>query len=100
VLCSHLLFTWADQLDAEWHRQALTELVRVARREVRIYPLVIQGPGEPVPFLNDLRRELTTSGHESSLRPVSYRFQRTADQLLAITEQYLTESTSAPQRRS
>src|SRR5437588_244249 len=31
ALCSHLLFTWADQLDAAWHRAALRELVRVAR---------------------------------------------------------------------
>src|SRR3954452_4814667 len=37
ALCSHLLFTWADQLGLEWHRAALVELARVAR-EVRVFP--------------------------------------------------------------
>jgi SAM-dependent methyltransferase len=55
VLCSHLLFTWVDQLGEEWHRRALAELVRVARREVRVFPVVVQGTGDPVRFLDGLR---------------------------------------------
>jgi SAM-dependent methyltransferase len=43
VLCSHLLFTWADRLDQEWHRTAIMEMSRVSRREVRIFPLVRMG---------------------------------------------------------
>jgi hypothetical protein len=42
ALCSHLLFTWSDAFDEEWHRQALADLLRVAR-EVRVFPLVVQG---------------------------------------------------------
>lgn len=84
MLCSHLLFSWADQLDSTWHRAALAELVRVARRQVRIYPLVVQGTGEPVSFLDDLRAELDATGHRSQLRQVPYRFQRRADRMLHI----------------
>jgi SAM-dependent methyltransferase len=84
VLCSHLLFTWSDQLDEDWHRRAIAELVRVARREVRIFPVVVQGTGEPVAFLDDLLAELRTTGHHSHLRDVAYRFQRGADQMLLI----------------
>lgn len=48
VLCGHLLFSYAPRaagglmagagLDLDWHRQALAELCRVSRREVRLYP--------------------------------------------------------------
>jgi hypothetical protein len=84
VLCSHLLFTWADRLDEHWHRRALAELVRVARREIRIFPVVVQGTGEPVAFLDVLRNELHVRGHRSHLRDVPYRFQRGGDQMLLI----------------
>jgi SAM-dependent methyltransferase len=85
VLCSHLLFTWSDVLDEAWHRRAIAELVRVARREVRVFPLVVQGTGDPVAFLDSLRADLHAAGHRSCLRTVPYRFQRGADQMLAIT---------------
>lgn len=84
VLCSHLLFTWADQLGEDWHRRALAELVRVARREVRIFPVVVQGTGEPVGFLDALRAELRALGHHTQLREVPYRFQRGGTQMLRI----------------
>jgi SAM-dependent methyltransferase len=84
VLCSHLLFTWSDQLDADWHRAAIAELIRVARGEVRIFPLVVQGTGAPVPFLDTLRCDLHAAGHRTSLREVPYRFQRGADRMLVI----------------
>ncbi len=48
VLSSHLLFTWADKYDQDWHLAALRELVRVSASEVRVFPLVQQGAGEPV----------------------------------------------------
>ena len=84
VVCSHLLFTWSDQLDEDWHRRALAELLRVARREVRVFPLVVQGTGEPVPFLASLRAEFTAAGHRSQVRQVPYRFQRGADRMLLL----------------
>lgn len=80
VLCSHLLFTWADQLGEQWHLAALRELARVARREVRVFPLVVQGTGEPVEFLDRLAGEL---GAER--RTVPYEFQVGANQMLVLT---------------
>lgn len=84
VLCSHLLFTWADQLGEDWHRRAIAELVRVARREVRIFPVVVQGTGDPVAFMDGLRSELHALGHHTELRDVPYRFQRGGDRMLRI----------------
>jgi SAM-dependent methyltransferase len=79
VLCSHLLFTWSDQLGEDWHRAALRELARVAGREVRVFPLVVQGTGEPVGFLDRLAGEL---GAER--RTVPYEFQAGASQMLVL----------------
>lgn len=84
VLCSHLLFTWADRLDAGWHRAALADLVRVARREVRVFPLVLQATGAPVPFLGRLVDELRAQGHDVAVRDVPYEFQRGAHAMLVI----------------
>ena len=84
VLCSHLLFTWADTFDREWHRAALFELARVAEREVRVFPLVLQGTGAPVDFLTGLCGDLDAAGFRTKRRTVPYRFQRGADQMLSI----------------
>lgn len=84
VLCSHLLFTWSDRFGEDWHRRALAELVRVARREVRVFPVVVSGTAEPVAFLDGLRRELDALGHRTEVRGVPYRFQRGGDQMLRI----------------
>jgi hypothetical protein len=80
VLSSHLLFTWSGQFGLDWHRRALADMMRVARREVRLFPLVVQGTGEPVPFLDTILTELP----EARLCPVSYRFQRGADHMLLV----------------
>jgi len=83
VLCSHLLFTWADKFDLEWHLQALRELVRVSDGEVRIFPLVLQGPGTPVPFLPELLERL---GLPAEIRKVPYEFQAGADEMLVVSK--------------
>ena len=84
VLCSHLLFTWSDRLGLDWHRAALAELLRVAGGEVRIFPLVVQGTGEPVPFLGQLLDELRSGGYEVGVHRVPYEFQRGADTMLRL----------------
>jgi SAM-dependent methyltransferase len=84
VLCSHLLFTWADRLDVAWHRAALADLLRVTRREVRVFPLVVQATGAPVPFLDQLIDELRAQGHDVAVRDVPYEFQRGAHAMLVV----------------
>ena len=81
VLSSHFLFTYADRLDLEFHRAALHELHRVARREVRVFPLLKQS-GQPVPVL--LSQLLTTLDIPHSIRPVGYEFQRGGNEMLVL----------------
>jgi SAM-dependent methyltransferase len=83
ALCSHLLFTWSDVLDLEWHARALAELVRVAG-EVRVFPVVVQGSGDPVPFLPRLLEEVRAGGHRADVVAVPYEFQRGADRMLRV----------------
>lgn len=93
VLSSHLLFTWADPFDQAWHRAALLEMARIARREVRVYPLVRRGPGDPVDFLDALLKDLNDPGGlgpGAELRPVRYQFQRGATEMLVV------QSSSSP----
>jgi len=84
ALCSHLLFTWSDVLDEAWHEAALRELARTAR-EVRVFPLVVQGTGEPVAFLPGLLDRLRGDGYLAEVRRVPYRFQRRGDAMLVLT---------------
>jgi hypothetical protein len=83
VLSSHLLFTWADKYDEDWHLAALNELIRVSRSEVRIFPLVKMGAGEPVEFLPSLLEEL--DGVHTEIRKVPYEFQVGADEMLVLS---------------
>ena len=83
ALCSHLLFTWSDALDEQWHLQALLELSRVAR-QVRVFPLVVQGTGAPVPFLPRVLDRLCGDGHRVEVTRVAYEFQRGANQMLIV----------------
>jgi hypothetical protein len=83
VLCSHLLFTWSDKYDRDWHEAALRELIRVSNSEVRIFPLVQQGAGEPIPWLPELLASL--EGVTTEIRKVPYEFQLGANEMLVIT---------------
>jgi Methyltransferase domain len=85
VLCSHLLFTWADQFGRDWHLASLRELIRVSRAEVRVFPLVLQGAGEPAPFLPELLERLAEDGVRHEIRKVPYEFQQGADEMLVLT---------------
>jgi hypothetical protein len=84
ALCSHLLFTWADQLGIDWHFAAIRELARVGA-EVRIFPTVLQGAGEPVPFWDDLMMALRGIGLDPVLKTVDYEFQVGANRMLVVT---------------
>lgn len=84
ALCSHLLFTWSDELDEEWHGRAFAELLRVAR-QVRVFPLVNQGTGRPVTFLPHLLGGLGHMGHAVEIVSVPYAFQVDAGEMLTIT---------------
>jgi hypothetical protein len=73
VLCAHLLFTYANRFDFDWHLAACRELVRVSAGEVRLHP-VCGTDGRPYPRLAALRRELKATGIASEIVRVDYEF--------------------------
>lgn len=82
ALCSHLLFTYSDQLSLEFHRAAIAEICRIAQ-EVRIFPL-LKISGELSPHLPILQSELIQQGYSAIVQTVPYEFQKNGNQLLQI----------------
>ena len=83
ALCSHFLFLYSAQLGEAFHRDAMRELVRVAR-EVRVFPLVALG-GTPSPFVETCAADLTAAGCAVMIERVPYEFQRGANAMLRVT---------------
>lgn len=84
VLCSHLLFTYADRLDEAFHLGALLELHRVAAGQVRVFPLTDQAGRAQDELTGRLMSELDSRGVGSELRQVPYEFQRGANTMLVL----------------
>jgi SAM-dependent methyltransferase len=84
VLSSHLLFCYGDRFGERVHRDALVELVRVTRREVRLYPLVPHTGGRRYAGLDGLRAHLAESGVGSRLERVDYAFLPGGDEMLVL----------------
>jgi hypothetical protein len=82
ALVSHLLFLYSEQLDFEFHRTAVGELLRVAR-EVRIFPL-LKLDGQKSSFVEPIRNELAEIGVSSEIVVVPYEFQRGGNEMLRI----------------
>ncbi|MEI5098108.1 methyltransferase domain-containing protein [Streptomyces sp. PmtG] len=84
VLSSHLLFSYGAQLSEQFHLSALIELVRVARREVRLFPVVLHTSDDRYAALDRLRATLDTLGVPSRLDRVDYAFQPGGDEVLTL----------------
>ncbi|MGW3045749.1 methyltransferase domain-containing protein [Kitasatospora sp. NPDC001159] len=85
VLSSHLLFSYGNRLGGDFHRAALLELARVARREVRIFPVVVYDTGERYDGLERLREDLAGVGIGSRVERVAYEFQPGGDEMLVLS---------------
>ncbi len=84
VLSSHLLFSYGAQLGEDFHLSALTELVRVARREVRLFPVLLHTSDRRYEPLDRVRGRLEALGVPSRLERVAYAFQRGGDEVLIL----------------
>ncbi|MFE9574768.1 methyltransferase domain-containing protein [Nocardia sp. NPDC006044] len=84
ALSSHLLFTYADRLDADFHLAALVELARVCAGEVRAYPLVDHLGNAQHDLVAYLRKELEDKGIRTGLREIDYEFHHGANTVLVL----------------
>lgn len=81
-LCSHLLFTYTDQLSTEFHENAILEMCRVAH-EVRIFPLLDMS-GKRSAHLDPVCDRLKQEGYMWAIERVDYEFQRGGNQMLWV----------------
>jgi hypothetical protein len=86
ALCSHLLFTYSDQLSLEFHLTSILEMCRVST-EVRIFPLLVNVTGETSPFLVPIVEALSDRGYRATIQRVPYEFQRGGNEMLKIVPQ-------------
>ncbi len=96
VLCAHLLFVYADKKDGgvfeqekfpfEFHLDAIREMIRVSKNEVRIYPL--KGPNRPDnPLLDRVLKALAKEDNiKFELEHVDYKDIAGANMMLRITK--------------
>lgn len=82
ALSSHFLFLYSNRLSAEFHLQALREMLRVAD-EVRVFP-VLTLEGEPSPHLGRITEHFAARGLSVEFRRVPYEFQRGGNEMLVI----------------
>lgn len=92
-LSGNFLFVYSDTncggimenspFDYEFHKKAVTELMRVCRKEVRIYPLRGPGSGQHV-YLPLLMREFASQSLRVELQAVAQRDIIGAEQMLVI----------------
>lgn len=82
ALSSNFLFLYSIHLSAEFHLQALQEMLRVSK-EVRVFPLLtLEGASSPhLPFVNE---NLAKHGFNAEIRRVPYEFQRGGNEMLVI----------------
>ncbi|MEU3019047.1 methyltransferase domain-containing protein [Nocardiopsis sp. NPDC007018] len=84
VLSSHLLFSYGRQLDEGFHREALLELVRLARWQVRLYPLFQHADSTRYPALERMRHFLADCGVTSRVESVEYAFDPGDQEMLVL----------------
>jgi hypothetical protein len=82
ALVSHLLYLYSEQLNLEFHRAAIEELLRVAKR-VRIFPLLTLD-GKPSPHVEPTLSHLRAKGWRAEIVVVPYEFQRGGSQMLRL----------------
>lgn len=82
ALSAHFLFLYGDQLGEPFHREALAELCRVARKEVRVYPLFSLAGWSGL--VDPLISWLDNAGHDVGRRDVPFEFYQGANEMLVI----------------
>jgi hypothetical protein len=82
ALSSHFLFLYSAHLSAEFHLQAILEMLRVSS-EVRVFPLLTLN-GAKSPYVQFIAERLMEQCFGAEIRQVSYEFQRGGNEMLVI----------------
>lgn len=83
ILSAHFLFMYSDRLDATFHRLTIEELLRVAKEEVRIFPLVDLEGKRPAQ-VDEVIDQVNNLGYEVQELMVPYVLMRGGNTMLSI----------------
>lgn len=83
VLCSHFLFLYSKHLDLDFHIKSILEMCRLAKSEVRIFP-ILNLESNKSKHLDKVLEVLDKNNYKYSIEKSSYEFQRNANQMLRI----------------
>ncbi|MEM6450601.1 MAG: SAM-dependent methyltransferase [Cyanobacteria bacterium P01_D01_bin.105] len=81
-LCSHFLFLYSQQLDVDFHIEAIAAMLRVCK-EVRVFPLLTLGR-EKSPHIEPVTKYLEARGFTCAVVPVMYELQKGGNKMLKI----------------
>jgi hypothetical protein len=85
TLSANFLFLYADKLDYEFHLQTITELMRVTKEEIRIFPTTDFECNRYI-YLDELINDIQNSGWIAEEIRVPYEFQQNTNTMLRITK--------------
>ncbi len=84
ALASHFLFLWDSHLDYQFHLDTVTELLRIAKEETRIFPTVSMN-GQKSAFVEPIVKKLESIGYSAKIKTVDYEVIKGGNQMLVIT---------------
>jgi len=84
VLSGHFLFTYANKLDIEFHLDSILEMIRVSRKDVRIYPLQQGMISRPYTQTNELLASLKKEHIRYEITTVPFEFQKGSNKMLRL----------------
>ncbi len=87
-LSSHFLFLYSEQLDTNFHIEAIAEMLRVSP-EARIFPLVTLAQTKS-PHLEPAIEHLEAQGYECRVETVDYELQPGGNEMLTICDRKRT----------
>jgi hypothetical protein len=83
VLSSHFLFLYSEHFDLQFHIDAILEMCRVSKNEVRIFPL-LNLKNEKSEHLDPILKILNDKGFKTKIVATNYEFQKDANEMLTI----------------
>jgi hypothetical protein len=86
VLSDHLLFTYPQFFDEAFHVRSIEAMVRIAKREVRLFPLISSASGARPPSVEAVVQHVRRMGWEAVIETVPYHFQNGANEMLRISK--------------
>lgn len=83
IISSHLLFLYDNIFDYSFHKESITEMLRICSKEVRIFPLV-NLYGKTSRFFQDFLNDSKFMDYKRSIERVDYEFIRGGNKFLRI----------------